>query len=274
MPSAGTTYLVSYTLLVINWSITHDLVTALLWTIIHFPFIMAYVLAGAALSRLVLATDCHDANVDDLTEAYIGKSESELSSGLRWFYCTGLGIALLCMSTPLASLHCAPLVTSGIDVKIGIISLCHVHKEFDGQRIGKQYRLSVRICVAIVLIFLPLADSLSSLQLVSITTGLVVLTLMIDVYGSTSIHDEFWRCTSQCQYRANCPIKRKLAMDAVKTGTTIRLEEVRVEDGGEKAYYDVCFRESQTLLSICSLLCSKFDGSYVRNHSSRHGGRN
>lgn len=205
-----------------SWNLhTHAIrrhyVSSMGWTIVHFPFIMAYVLAGAALSRLVLATDCRDANVDELTEAYIGRSEPEVSSGLRWFYCTGLGIALLCMS---------------------IISLCHVHKEFDGERVQKRYRISVRLAVAAILIFLPLADSLSSLQLVSITTGLVVLTLMVDVYGSTSVHDEFWKCTSQCRYRANCPIKRKLAMDAVKSGTTVRLEEVRLADGGEKAYYD------------------------------------
>ncbi|KAF6224115.1 hypothetical protein HO133_010689 [Letharia lupina] len=178
---------------------------------------MAYVLAGASLSRLVLATDCHDANVDDLTDAYTASSKSELSSGLRWFYCAGLGVALLSMS---------------------IISLCHVHKEFDGERIGKRYRISVRVSVAIILIFLPLADSLSSLKLVSITTGLIVLTLMIDVYGSTSIHDDFWKCTTQCRYRANCHIKKKLAMDAVKKGATIRLDEVRLEIGREKAYYD------------------------------------
>ena len=66
---------------------------------------MAYVLAGAALSRLVLATDCPDANVEDLTEAYTGRSEPETSSALRWFYCAGLGLALLSMSTPLASLE-------------------------------------------------------------------------------------------------------------------------------------------------------------------------
>jgi len=30
---------------------------------------MAYVLAGASLSRLVLATDCGDANAEDWTEA-------------------------------------------------------------------------------------------------------------------------------------------------------------------------------------------------------------
>ncbi|CAD6582287.1 MAG: hypothetical protein ASARMPREDX12_000893 [Alectoria sarmentosa] len=113
------------------------------------------------------------------------------------------------------------------------------YKEFDGERIRKRYRIIVRASVAIIIIFLPLADSLSSLKLVSITTGLTVLTLIVDVYGSTSIHDDFWKCTTQCGYRANCPIKRKLAMDAVKTGTTIRLEEVQLGDGGEKAYYDV-----------------------------------
>ena len=93
-----------------------------------------------------------------------------------------------------------------------------------------------------ILIFLPLADSLSSLALVSITTGLTVLTLMVDVYGSTSKYDNFWKCTSQCKYSADCPIKRKLAMDAVRTGTTIKLEEIQFEEGGEKAYYDVCIR--------------------------------
>lgn len=71
------------------------------------------------------------------------------------------------------------LAAPHIDVQRGIISLCHAHKEFDGERIEKRYRISVRLSVAIILIFLPLADSLSSLRLVSITTGLIVLSLMI-----------------------------------------------------------------------------------------------
>ena len=50
-------------------------------------------------------------------------------------------------------------------------------------------------------------------------------------------------------------------MDAIKTGTTIRLEEVRVEDGGEKAYYDVCLTESRILPSKRSPVYSKSDGS-------------
>lgn len=69
---------------------------------------MAYVLAGASLSRLVLATDCHDANDGDLTDAYSGSSKPEVASGLRWFYCSGLGVALLSMSMPLASFQYLP----------------------------------------------------------------------------------------------------------------------------------------------------------------------
>lgn len=70
----------------------------MVWMSAHLPFIMGYVLAGASLSRLVLATDCADANAEDLTETYAAKAESELSSGLRWFYCGGLSVALISMS--------------------------------------------------------------------------------------------------------------------------------------------------------------------------------
>jgi hypothetical protein len=67
------------------------------WTTAHLPFIMSYVLAAAALSKLVLATDCSDTKVEDLTETYMLKSEPDIPFGLRWFYCAGLGTALFCM---------------------------------------------------------------------------------------------------------------------------------------------------------------------------------
>ncbi|KAL2041084.1 hypothetical protein N7G274_006028 [Stereocaulon virgatum] len=197
-------------------AIRRHIMSSIVWMMAHLPFIMGYVLAAASLSRLVLTTDCHDANIEDLTDAYVSKSQTELPTGLRWFYCAGLGIALLCMT---------------------IISLCHVHKEFDGQRISKRYRVSVRTAVAIILIFLPLADKLNSLHLISTTTSLVVLVLMLEVYGSTSVHEAFWRRTSQCKYRADCPVKKKDITDAMKTGATIKLEEVRTGDSGEKGIY-------------------------------------
>ena len=65
---------------------------------------MGYVLAGASLSKLVLASDCMNTDKETLGEAYIGRSLSEIDTGLRWFYCAGLGIALGCMGNP--SGHC------------------------------------------------------------------------------------------------------------------------------------------------------------------------
>ena len=59
---------------------------------------MGYVLAASTLSRLVLAHDCVDADPHDLGEHYEQNSEPELSQGLRWFYCGGLGIALINMA--------------------------------------------------------------------------------------------------------------------------------------------------------------------------------
>ena len=58
---------------------------------------MSFLLAAAALSRIVLAHDRNEADLETLGEAYVGKSMAEISPGLRWFYCTGLGIALACM---------------------------------------------------------------------------------------------------------------------------------------------------------------------------------
>ena len=201
-------------------AIRRHFVSSMVWITAHLPFIMAYVLAGAALSRLVLITDCANSNIEDLTEAYFAKSEHEISTGLRYFYCCGLGIALLSMT---------------------FISLSHVHKDFDGQRLKKRFRLPVRVAVGVILICLSVADSLNSLQLVATTTGLVVICLGVDLYGSTSIYDTFWRCTKQCKYRADCPIKRRRLMNALKNGEPIKLSEVQ-DDGviNEKGFnYEV-----------------------------------
>ena len=69
---------------------------AFVWVIIHVPFIMDFIIAGAALSRLVVAHDCADANIKSLTANYEARSEEVISQGLRWFYCAGLGTVLAC----------------------------------------------------------------------------------------------------------------------------------------------------------------------------------
>jgi hypothetical protein len=59
---------------------------------------MSFVLGGAALSKMVLATDCSDANINDLTDTYQAAADDIVLVGLRWFYCAGFGIALASMS--------------------------------------------------------------------------------------------------------------------------------------------------------------------------------
>lgn len=68
---------------------------------------MAFTISGAALSRLVVAHDCSNADIEKLTETYQERSEGELADGLRWFYGCGLGVAFICMSelSPDASGH-------------------------------------------------------------------------------------------------------------------------------------------------------------------------
>ena len=58
---------------------------------------MSFVLASGALSKLVVAHDCGNADPSTLTLLYAQKSEADVEIGLRWFYCAGLGIALACM---------------------------------------------------------------------------------------------------------------------------------------------------------------------------------
>ncbi|KAL8739007.1 MAG: hypothetical protein Q9181_000289 [Wetmoreana brouardii] len=222
-----------------GWNIhTHAIrrhfASSIIWIFIHLPFIMSYVLAGASLSKLVLAHDCRDADPETLTEGYAGSSEGEIRPGLRWFYSVGLGVALLCMS----KWQMYRKSVRGCDRKAdqgspGVISFCHVHKKFDGQRVTKRSRMAVRIAVAMVIICLPLAESLSSLGLISTTTGLIGLVLVIDLYGCTFVGESFLRDGRKCKYWADCPRRRRQAVDeAMKTGAMVNVEALAVDEKG------------------------------------------
>lgn len=54
------------------------------WITTHLPFVLSYVLAAATLSKLVLAHDCADTDVEDLGDLYQGRSVPKLEDGLRW----------------------------------------------------------------------------------------------------------------------------------------------------------------------------------------------
>ena len=183
---------------------------------------MAFVLASSTLSKLVLAHDCADTDLATLIDTYAIKSPETMGTAVRWFYCAGLGIALACM---------------------GIISLTHRYKTFEGRRLDRRYRIILRFAVAIVLICLPLAgNALNSLQLIATTTCLVVLVLAFDLVGETSIEERFWRCRRQgrpCTYMARCHISKKDLEASVKSGEVIKVEEIAKKQGGNTGMYDM-----------------------------------
>lgn len=204
---------------------------AVLWNAAHLPFIMSYVLGAAALSKLVVAHDCNDTSLEDLTENYMLKSEDEIPIGLRWFYCAGLGIALFCMGT-LQS----PFSYLTTNLVKGLISMSHIHKDGPmGMRIRKRYRMVNRFGVCIVLFCLPTAHSLNSLQLISIVTGLIVWVLLVELWGCSCPEESFFGEKKQCKYTARCKIHKRDLESAVKNGHVVKVAEL--EGKGEKGMY-------------------------------------
>ncbi|QIW97093.1 hypothetical protein AMS68_002611 [Peltaster fructicola] len=177
--------------------------SAFLWGIAHLPFIMSFVLGSGALSRLVVASDTPDAHLENLTEAYQSRSEHEIAAGVRWFYCAGFGVALLNM---------------------GVISLTHVHRDMVGQRLHKRWRLAIRAAVAIILICLPLAENLDSLQLVGTVTGLIAFLLMCELWACSCSGSKFLARDKPCRYTGHCGKKDLQAY--VLSGKELDLSEL------------------------------------------------
>ena len=134
------------------------------------------------------------------------------------------------MVTPV---YCDWVCVSSNTRALGVISFTHVHKKFEGQRVTKRSRLALRIAVAVVLLCLPLAESLNSLELVSTTTGLIFLVLLFDLYGCTYVGESFFRDGRKCKYWADCPRKRRRALaEAMKAGTVVNVEQLADDEEG------------------------------------------
>ena len=177
--------------------------SSFLWAMSHLPFIMAWVLGAGGLGKLVLAVDTPDSRLEALTELYQERSEEEIPAGIRWFYCAGFGMALMCM---------------------GFISISHVHKEIEGLRIRKLWRLTGRFVVAIILICLPLAENLNSLELVGTVTGLTVVVLCSELWAVSSCEDTLFSRSQQCKYTGHCGKKEMEAL--VRSGKEVDVEQL------------------------------------------------
>lgn len=146
---------------------------------------MGYIVATSALSTLVLATDVPNTNPEQLAEPYSSRAEEHFSSGVRFFYCQGLAIALLSM---------------------GVIALSHDHRVPATLRWAKGYRLANRLAVCIVMFCLPMAHSLRSLDLISVTLGLSAWVLIVELWGNSCQDDPFIGEKQACsvRYTARC----------------------------------------------------------------------
>lgn len=98
---------------------------------------------------------------------------------------------------------------------IGLIALTHIHKETPGLRLRKRYRIALRFSVAIILVCLPLVESLHSMQLVGITTSLIVFVLGTELWCASCCHDSLWD-KSKCQSYVGVCDKKNLAAMARK----------------------------------------------------------
>ncbi|KAK6361117.1 hypothetical protein TWF730_004864 [Orbilia blumenaviensis] len=152
--------------------------SSFLWVNAHLIFVLAFTIGGSGLSKLVLAHDCQDTDIHDLYHHYEERSFSHVEDSLRWFYCGGLAVALFSMSA---------------------ISISHLHKTLHTQKIAKKYRLAYRVLVCIVWLCLPTAhEHLNSLHLVSITTGMTISVVALEIYGSSCKGDDMFGTRKPC----------------------------------------------------------------------------
>jgi hypothetical protein len=121
----------------------------------------------------------------------------------------------------------------------GLISASHTHKEIVGQRWKKRYRLAARFAVALVLFCLPLAKHLDSLTLISTTTGLIVLVLLLEIWGTSCVQDSFFRKKNQCKYTANCKMRKADLEGAVKRGEAINIENLAEKESEQQGLYEL-----------------------------------
>ena len=131
---------------------------------------MSYILATSAMTKLVLTTDVPSADASTLGSHYYPLAEDSIPDPIRFFYCYGLGIALLCM--------------------VGI-ALSHEHRQPPNLRWKKWQRLTNRVVISLIFFGLPWIRSLNSKELIATTMSLVLEILLVELWGTSCSDDPF-----------------------------------------------------------------------------------
>ncbi|GAA5908287.1 hypothetical protein JCM6882_006792 [Rhodosporidiobolus microsporus] len=125
--------------------------TAVMWAHLHFPLAAALILVSVAIASFV--------------------KDDEPTQSMRWLFGGGLSVILLCLTL----------------VAILNIPLDQAHSPL----LPRPLRLLFRLCAALVFALLPLADTLSSTELLGIVVALLVVLCAAETAGKVgSIADE------------------------------------------------------------------------------------
>lgn len=93
----------------------------------------------------------------------------------------------------------------------------------------KRNRLIIRFAAAVVLICLPLAESLNSTELVAVVTAIVVSTLITELWAASCCYDSMWSRSTKCRYVGRCG---KKDIQAVMQGDGFDIDTIKSKDAG------------------------------------------
>ncbi|KAG8748183.1 hypothetical protein FRC12_013902 [Ceratobasidium sp. 428] len=118
--------------------------TSITFTNLHFPLCAALILVSAAMSRMTQHPD-------------------EVTPAIRWYFSGGLGVALVCLA---------------------LIGATHRGLDPTGtSRLGRHTQIAFRVAVGVIIICLPLAKSLSPLNMLGASAGLTGFLVVEETYG-------------------------------------------------------------------------------------------
>ena len=83
--------------------------------------------------------------------------------------------------------------------------------------------------MAIVVICLALADSLNSLQLIGVVTGVLVFLLVVELGATSDARERLFGRAKDCQYFGRCNKKNLTRM--VKSGQEMDVDELVTDKG-------------------------------------------
>lgn len=140
--------------------------TSFLFTILHLPLCMSLLLASAAMNRLVISDS---PNVDS-------------GGGLIWFFGTGLGISVITMAS-IGVLHKS--IDDGFPGAPPEANATLIVRRTFSRRVV----LATRYVAGIVMVLVPLAKNLSSIQYLGIYVGITAFLIVEETIGRVERHE-------------------------------------------------------------------------------------